>query len=257
MVQFDGKWPFTRIFGIQEVFSSFFSLLNLLPHAYNFFLKPQYYELAPEPLRFSLMVYSISAINVWIWSTVFHARDNLWTMRLDYHCAFLGLLTAWSAMTVRVFRINSKLAVLLLYLFITAVFVGNVSYLNLVKFDFRLNMVMSAAVVASHSVLWILWASSMLLWSANRKRRRYLWKCIAVCILLPGLGVGLELMDFPPVWHRMLDAHAVWHGLTPFLGVLWYQFWHAEVEYMTSLEPVLPTAEYMMCGPTRELTKRD
>ena len=32
--QFHGKWPFIRIFGVQEPASAFFSILNLLPHVY-------------------------------------------------------------------------------------------------------------------------------------------------------------------------------------------------------------------------------
>jgi hypothetical protein len=45
-----------------------------------------------------------------------------------------------------------------------------------------------------------------------------------------GVAVGLlvasaaELLDFAPVFGGLMDAHALWHGLTPPLSVLFYRF---------------------------------
>lgn len=39
-----------------------------------------------------------AAMNTWIWSAVFHARDTLITERLDYFCATLYVRQSYSYM---------------------------------------------------------------------------------------------------------------------------------------------------------------
>ncbi len=52
--------------------------------------------------------------------------------------------------------------------------------------------------------------------------RVYAWRCVVgnVCLALAGL---LEVFDFPPLW-GILDAHALWHGLTIPIPFLLYRF---------------------------------
>jgi hypothetical protein len=40
-------------------------------------------------------------VNAWVWSTVFHARDVLWTERMDYFGADLFVLVACSSAIIR------------------------------------------------------------------------------------------------------------------------------------------------------------
>ncbi|CAB4059758.1 RBM25 [Lepeophtheirus salmonis] len=85
--QFHGKWPFVRLFGIQEPASVLASILNLIPHVY---LIMKYRE-AVNPRTHMYQVwtlYALVSINTWTWSTVFHTKDNNFTEKMDYLSAF-------------------------------------------------------------------------------------------------------------------------------------------------------------------------
>ena len=85
--QFHGKWPFIRIFGMQEPAAAIFSLLNLIAHVQLLrkFLK----KIHPEaPMRNVWTLYGLVSINAWICSTIFHSRDVTITEKLDYFSAF-------------------------------------------------------------------------------------------------------------------------------------------------------------------------
>ena len=72
--QFYGKWPFVRLWGIQEPASAIFSIFNLMPHIYMVCKIVK--KIPSETVMFPVWVgYSIVSINTWIWSTVFHTRD--------------------------------------------------------------------------------------------------------------------------------------------------------------------------------------
>ena len=62
-----------------------FSVLNALPHLDYVLRRRARYapRLAARPvLRPVLLGYSAVALNTWLWSAVFHARDTWWTERL-------------------------------------------------------------------------------------------------------------------------------------------------------------------------------
>ncbi len=72
--QYHGKWPFYRLFGMQEPASVLFSIGNGYFHykgATKFFksVSPKY---AYRPI---IVVYAVASINTWVWSAVFHTRD--------------------------------------------------------------------------------------------------------------------------------------------------------------------------------------
>ena len=86
--QFHGKWPFHRVLGLQvctvysvqyvqlslqEPASVLFSVLNLLSN-----LGMLIWFMGTVPSNCSMyrcwLFYSFTAINAWVWSTVFHAR---------------------------------------------------------------------------------------------------------------------------------------------------------------------------------------
>ena len=73
--QYYGKWPFTRVLGMQELFSVLFSFGNMIPFVYyrNAWRKrasPKFYLV---PL---FKIYCLVGINTWLWSAAFHARDT-------------------------------------------------------------------------------------------------------------------------------------------------------------------------------------
>ncbi|KAL0025835.1 hypothetical protein WJX79_004783 [Trebouxia sp. C0005] len=88
-----GKWPFQRVFGIQELLSVIFSLANLAAHAHNIYklrtahLTNQHqpsFGSSQGPVWGLWYTYALGSINAWWWSAVFHSRDTYVTERLDY-----------------------------------------------------------------------------------------------------------------------------------------------------------------------------
>jgi post-GPI attachment to proteins factor 3 len=80
--QFYGKWPFYRLFGIQEPASVLFSILNGIRHyrgAIKYFgrIGNKY------PLRPLIMIYAFASVNTWVWSTIFHSRDMPFTEKVE------------------------------------------------------------------------------------------------------------------------------------------------------------------------------
>ncbi|KAK6936393.1 Per1-like [Dillenia turbinata] len=82
-VKYHGKWPFCRVYGIQEPVSVALSALNLAInfHGWVSFFVLVYYKLPLRPNRktyyeYTCMwhIYGILAMNSWFWSAVFHSR---------------------------------------------------------------------------------------------------------------------------------------------------------------------------------------
>ncbi|THF99205.1 hypothetical protein TEA_019884 [Camellia sinensis var. sinensis] len=83
-VKYHGKWPFQRVYGIQEPVSVALSALNLAMHFRGWlsFFTLLYHKLPLKPDKkpyydyTSLWhIYSLLAINSWFWSAVFHSRS--------------------------------------------------------------------------------------------------------------------------------------------------------------------------------------
>jgi len=87
--QFYGKWPFYRLLGIQEPASTLFSIMNFVSH-YKGYRRVR--KLGEFEYGWLLMIFSLSGMNTWIWSSVFHSRDTLLTEKLDYFSAMLYIL---------------------------------------------------------------------------------------------------------------------------------------------------------------------
>ena len=63
---------------------------------------------------------------------------------------------------------------------------------------------------------WLYWAYE------NRSTRRYSRK-IVFYVVGGMMAALLEVNDFPPLW-GLVDAHCIWHGLTPWLVFVLYSF---------------------------------
>jgi hypothetical protein len=101
--------------------------------------------------------------------------------------------------------------------------VTHIGYLQLVHFDYGWNMQVSIGVGIVHSLLWLVLCARR--WSDGYHGRMVcvtlgLWACAA-----------LEVFDFPPFpsSYPLLDAHAIWHGLTPILGWQLYRWVHDDL----------------------------
>ena len=78
--QFNGKWPFTRIFGLQEPVAVLASLLNLAANVYmiNKLCKTvRIYENRNQSCKFKKLWYFMSLVSVavWLFSFLYHAKE--------------------------------------------------------------------------------------------------------------------------------------------------------------------------------------
>ena len=72
--QYYGKWPFWRFAGAQEPASVVFSLINLLVHWKGISKARRVPD--NHPMKRYYRRWSLLAVNMWIWSTVFHIRGE-------------------------------------------------------------------------------------------------------------------------------------------------------------------------------------
>lgn len=73
--QYHGKWPFWRLWGMQEPASVAFSLLNLWSHAKALKLVRRRIP-DDHPMKAYYVIWCLSNINAWVWSAVFHTRGQ-------------------------------------------------------------------------------------------------------------------------------------------------------------------------------------
>lgn len=220
--QFFGKWPFIRVFGIQEPASTVFSLLNLYAHISM--LKQMKSELRPDtPLRWLWFLYGLVSCHAWIWSAIFHTRDLPFTEIMDYSSAYSIVLMSFYTMVIRILRKFTKLN-LVITIFLLTFFTDHVLYLNRGRFDYNYNMKVNVTTGLLTVIGWLLWS----FW--NRKRMKHVWKVQAYVILI-SLATLLELIDIPPIlW--CFDCHSIWHLSTAPLHFLFYSFIIDDCKYL-------------------------
>ena len=61
-------------------------------------------------------------------------------------------------------------------------------------------------------------------WAFANRTRSYTWKIVVFVFAMAGAASLEVIFDFPP-FVDLMDAHAIWHGITPFLGHLMCLFW--------------------------------
>lgn len=235
--QFYGKWPFIRIFGIQEPASAFFSLLNGFGHVYMI-LKLRKQVPRSAPMFYAWHVYSAISIHAWFWSTVFHARDTTLTEKMDYFSAFSLNLSGILMISIRSLAIQEKgtnlWVVAAAFIVLGTIFWRHVSFLNNAKrFDYGYNMKVNLALGLLNSIWWVAWCLP------NIYRKPYLKKAI-ICIVAADLLLLLELGDFPPLFWTF-DAHSLWHAGTFPLIFIWYRYVVADCRDLLREQRVVKT----------------
>ena len=221
-MQYHGKWPFVRLFGVQEPFSVFFSLLNLLAHKRGLSdiraSIPSSY-----PLRRFYLAFGYLGMSSWVFSMIFHTRDFDVTEKADYFAAGASVLYGLYYSLIRIFRLDkpyplSKRTMLRLWTFICiALYVAHVAYLTLWRWDYTYNMAANVALGIVQNVLWS--------WYSIRRYHRLkkpwaAWPGLIVAWIV--VAMSLELLDFPPLggW---IDAHSLWHLGTVGPTIWWYR----------------------------------
>ncbi|KAG2073480.1 Per1-like protein [Suillus decipiens] len=238
--QYYGKWPFWRLFGMQEPASVAFSLWNMYYHIQGWrklrSRMPSYH-----PMRSYYLTWVILSINAWFWSAVFHTRDLPNTEKLDYFSAALVILYALYHTVLRLFNLyparscesgrTQRTPVHLLWSSICIIaYLTHVTYLSILpRFDYTYNMTFNLAVGLTHNLLWLLYSFPVSLplirrfpFKSKTYRPPYASKAAAF-IALTTVATALELFDFPP-WGRIIDAHALWHLSTAPIAKFWYDF---------------------------------
>ncbi|RKF59531.1 Protein PER1-like protein [Erysiphe neolycopersici] len=222
IVQFHGKWPFYRFLGMQEPFSVFFSFLNFLAHR-NGFNKIK----SEIPITYSLRKYYIlfayCGMASWIFSMVFHTRDYPLTEQLDYFAAGSSVLYGLYYTPIRIFRMDlggKRVKSFLRFwtLLCIGLYIGHVLYLKLYKWDYKYNMMANVIVGVAQNAMWS-WFSVRQYFKSGQFWAT--WPGIVVTWIM--MTMGLELMDFPPLWGH-IDAHSLWHLGTVAPTIIWYNF---------------------------------
>ncbi|CAH0406730.1 unnamed protein product [Chilo suppressalis] len=224
--KFHGKWPFVRVYGVQEPGSVLASLLNLAAHIYMYTEIMRRFTIKGTPLVLFWHIFVAVCINAWIWSTIFHTRDTQFTEFMDYACALSMVMGLFVAAVVRAFHRQRKLVSVILVASLLF-YATHVQYLyrGIVNYDY--NMMVNLAFGVAGSLVWLCWAGVQML-----AGRRHAWRMGAFTVA-SGATLALELMDFPPLFTAW-DAHALWHLATAPLPLLFYRFVIDDLYYLQS-----------------------
>lgn len=272
MVQFYGKWPFRRIFGVTEFLSSLFSMANLYVNHVNFKKVTRYYGTTIRnnsetsgPRATMLWQYVILlgvSILGWFCSTLFHIRDFPLTETMDYLGAGGIMVANFNSIVVRHFRLFDKEKTTLRYAFQTFVcLVLLYHYSKLMHhWDYDYNMRFNLVFGLLSLTLWILHSYSVHeVYSSNThfynnsmqllpfetkilaklnyvglSRSKYIPLIPVALNVFLILSVSLEILDFPP-WFQLIDSHSLWHVCTIFPPIVWYDWniWDLEMDSLT------------------------
>ncbi|KAJ1395806.1 Per1-like [Sesbania bispinosa] len=232
-VKYHGKWPFKRIYGIQEPASVAFSALNLVMHYHGWvsFFNLLYKKL---PLKVGKKacyeyaglwhVYGFLSLNSWFWSAIFHSRDFELTEKLDYSSAVALLGYSLILAILRSCNIRNEATRVMIFAPLISFVTTHLLYLNLYNLDYGWNMIVCVVMAVAQLTIWAVWASV--------SHHPSCWKVWFV-VLAGGLAMLLEIYDFPP-YQGLLDAHALWHAMTVPLTFLWWSFIKDDAQFLTS-----------------------
>ncbi|XP_041366016.1 post-GPI attachment to proteins factor 3-like [Gigantopelta aegis] len=224
--QFYGKWPFVRLWGMQEPASVVFSLLNGLGHLGIFYFQSKVPK--STPMYYVWHGSAIISANAWFWSMVFHTRDKDFTEMMDYFCAFSLVVYTLFAFGCRVLDTKKRWRIVILGICLGGFYLSHIAYLGLVKFDYGYNMKVNIATGFVNMCAWLLWCYR------HRRKQPYVIKCAFVIIGL-NIMLLLEVFDLPPyLW--VFDAHSLWHAGTIPLLYPWYSFLTDDCLYLHTRE---------------------
>lgn len=259
--QFHGKWPFLRIFGMQELFSALFSVANFVPHFIGYCkvnrLKrsnPIEKDILNRALR-NIKLVALVTMCAWTCSTIFHIRDFVITERLDYYFAGLTVLTGFYAIGYRYLRLYlpSRMFYAWLWtLFCIAAYSGHL-YRLINDWLYTYNMRANILVGVFQNIMWGLACFSLYTKFYEREKSEretinlnhlnyiqrnriffgsFFAKSAKLYSLYPLIlcgivivGMSLEIFDFPPILYDLIDAHSLWHLVTVFPAFFgWYDW---------------------------------
>ncbi|KAK9698983.1 hypothetical protein RND81_08G145400 [Saponaria officinalis] len=233
-VKYHGKWPFRRVFGIQEPVSVAVSMLNLalIFHGWLSFFILLHYKLPMKPSGKTYYeytglwhVYAILSMNSWFWSVVFHSRYLELTEKLYYSStlAFLGFILMISV--IRALNITTEAARVMVAAPVIAFVTTHILFLNVVQFDYEWNLGVVAVLATTQLVFWTIYGIR-----SCQPSRWKLW----FSLLGSALAMLLEIIDFPP-YKGFIDSHASWQATSIPITYIWWSFIKDDAEYTTAI----------------------
>ncbi|KAL8138738.1 hypothetical protein V2J09_004739, partial [Rumex salicifolius] len=220
-LKYHGKWPFKRVFSIQEPFSVALSTLNLALHFHGWlsFFILLHYKLPLKPngdtyYQFVGLcyIYAILAMNSWFWSAIFHGRYVDLTERLHYSSNVVLIGYSLILSILKSFNIRTEAPRVMVSAPIIAFLMTHVLYLNLVELNYVLNMFVEVILLSAQLVFWSLWAA--------RSHQQSKWK-LWIMVVAGALHAFLQIYDFAP-YEGLVDAHAICQAISV---ILTYLFW--------------------------------
>lgn len=237
--KYHGKWPFVRVYGMQEPASVAFSLLNLLSnlHCAMAALRRRRLSAAtgPPPARlWGWVAHFALSCNAWVWSAVFHCRDTRLTERLDYYSAGAAVAFNLFWTLARVWDLKRPLPAALLAVCVGGGYALHVQHMQLVLFDYGRHVALCMVAGAAQTLAWLAWGLATTRGRAHPGRPALLrfMALINLCMLL-------DILDFSP-WWAVVDAHALWHAATAPLTYLWAAFVLADLQQLGDREQQPP-----------------
>ncbi|CAH8546674.1 unnamed protein product [Schistosoma margrebowiei] len=227
--QFNGKWPFIRLCGIQEPASAVFSLLNFM---FNCHMFNKFYRYVPynSPMYKTWVMQIIFSMNAWVWSTIFHTRDTSFTEKMDYFSALAFVIASVMVLHRRIFNPNRFITILFSAL-LSAFFVNHVNYMTFVNFDYGYNLTVNILFGLINCFGWLFFC----IYFCDYKRQPYIIYCW-LSVTSSMVFMLLELCDFVPIgW--IFDAHALWHASSILIIIPWYKFIIADCLYLLGQAP--------------------
>lgn len=253
--QFHGKWPFLRVFGIQEFSSTIFSLGNLLPHLYGSFkLHNAFISTSDPQTKTQLVVLLMSNIITclaWLFSTIYHIRDFEVTEKLDYFLAGATVMSGFYTFNVRnwqLYRPQNQTKFWMFSIFVISVYLAHITRLIVdwsYTYNMRFNILFAvlqnfllvrlcynlylkyydASPNKNPSNIHVKYCHRLILPSFFNKSDKLfsLYPLVLSAIVI--MGMSLEVFDFPPFFYDLIDAHSLWHLVTIFPIVFgWYDW---------------------------------
>ncbi|XP_044468230.1 post-GPI attachment to proteins factor 3-like [Mangifera indica] len=232
-VKYHGKWPFRRVYGIQEPVSVAVSALNLSIqfHGWLSFFILLNYKLPLRPDKKAYYeytglwhIYGILAMNFWFWNAVFHSRDVELTEKLGYSSAVALVGFTFILAILRAFDVRDEASRVMVAAPLIAFVTTHILYLNFFNLDYGLNKKVCVTMGIAQLLIWAVWAGV-----TRHPSRWKLW----VVVVGGVVAMLLDIYDFPPYW-GFVDAHALYHATSIPLTYLWWSFIRDDAEFRTS-----------------------
>lgn len=257
VLQFHGKWPFFRVYGIQELASFIFSIGNLLVNFMGFLKLTKILGDRDVPFRLkyqyvNILLLSVVTILAWMFSAIFHTRDFELTEKLDYYFAALTVFLGLHMFLARLTRLYLPTRVLARWLVLLLCIAGYAAHIYRMETDwlYAYNMELNISVAVLQNICLSLacynlysdyYNSEVEENDVNLDHQKYIDK-----ILLPSffstsaklyclypvflasvvvVGMSLEIFDFLPVFYDLVDAHSLWHLVTIIPAYYGYYDW--------------------------------